>query len=84
MGKVRGPVTAREVEVLLARASTPTLQAAGELAGISPNVVRSTTARLRAKLGAATDLNAYHMLFKGVRLVTGTETKTIQKLEVEE
>ena len=77
-------VTDREIEVLLARAAQPTLRAAADALGISPNVVRQTTARLRKKLGAATDLNAYWMLHRGVRLVTETKTKTFHKLEIAE
>lgn len=80
MERSMGTVTDREVEVLMARADHPTLEAAAEALGISPNVVRSTTARLRKKLGAATDLNAYRMLHRGVRLIT--ETSTQQRMEI--
>jgi len=48
---------------------------AAALLGISPQTHKNLTWSLRGKLGARTNLQAYAMLSKGVRVVTTTEIK---------
>ena len=82
MARQVGAVTAREVEVLLAVADADDLDQAGAGLGISPHVVRTTTARLRAKLGVKTNLQALRKLVGGVRFVTEHNvTARLEKLD---
>ena len=82
MARQVGAVTKREVEVLLAVADADDLEAAAKAVGISPHVVRTTTARLRGKLGVKTNMQAFRKLMGGVQFVVEHNvTARLEKLD---
>lgn len=74
-------VTEREVEILMAVAEADSGEEAAAKVGVTPDVVRKTTMRLRRKLGVQTNLQALVKLTGGVRFVTTKTTTTDVRLE---